>query len=54
MGSNNDFWLIDSNSVGVIRFYKDKHPPEKSINYILIEEGIIIGIYGEKSSIDEN
>ena len=47
MGSNNDFWLIDSNSVSVIRFYKDKHPPEKSINYILIEEGIIMGIYGE-------
>ena len=47
MNSNNDFWLIDSNFVGVIRFYKDKKHSNKSIAYIYIEEGIIMGIHGE-------
>ena len=47
MDSNNDFWLIDSNFVGVIRFYKDKGHSDKSIAYMFIEEGIIMGIYGE-------
>ena len=47
MNLNNDFWLIDSNSVGVIRFYKDIEHSEKSIAYIFIEEGIIMGIHGE-------
>ena len=47
MNSNNDFWLIDSNFVGVMRFYKDKKHPDKSISYIFIEEGIIMGIRGE-------
>tara|TARA_B100000945_G_scaffold26112_1_gene18213 strand:- start:9 stop:257 length:249 start_codon:yes stop_codon:yes gene_type:complete len=45
--SKNDFWLIDSNSVGVIRFYKDKEHSDKHINYMFIEEGIIMGIHGE-------
>ena len=45
MNSNNDFWLIDSNFVGVIRFYKDYS--DKSNAYMLIEEGIIMGIHGE-------
>ena len=47
MNSTNDFWLIDSNSVGVIRFYKDKDHSDKSIDYMFIEEGIIMGIHGE-------
>ncbi|WP_032514022.1 MULTISPECIES: DUF1651 domain-containing protein [Prochlorococcus] len=47
MYSKNDFWLIESNSVGLIRFYKDKKHSDKSINYMFIEEGIIMGIYGE-------
>ena len=47
LNSNNDFWLIDSNLVGVIRFYKDKEHSDKSIPYIFIEEGIIMGIHGE-------
>ena len=47
MNLNNDFWLIDSNSVGVIRFYKDREHSEKSFAYIFIEEGIIMGIHGE-------
>ena len=47
MNSNNDFWLIDSNFVGVMRFYKDKDHSDKSIDYMLIEEGIIMGINGE-------
>ena len=47
MNSNNDFWLIDSNFVGVMRFYKDKENSEKSIAYMFIEEGIIMGIHGE-------
>ena len=47
MNSNNDFWLIDSNSVGVMRFYKNKVNPDKSITYMFIEEGIIMGIHGE-------
>ena len=47
MNSTNDFWLIDSNFVGVMRFYKDKKHSDKSIAYIFIEEGIIMGIHGE-------
>ena len=47
MTSNNDFWLIDSNFVGVMRFYKDKENSDKSITYMFIEEGIIMGINGE-------
>ncbi len=47
MNSNNDFWLIDCNFVGVMRFYKDKENSDKSIAYMFIEEGIIMGIHGE-------
>ena len=47
MNTTNDFWLIDSNFVGVMRFYKDKNHSYKSNDYIFIEEGIIMGIYGE-------
>ena len=45
MNTPNDFWLIDSNFVGVIHFYKDHS--DKSIDYMFIEEGIIMGINGE-------
>ena len=44
MNITNDFWLIDSNFVGVMRFYKDR---DNSIDYMFIEEGIIMGIHGE-------
>ena len=47
MNSTNDFWLIDSNFVGVMRFYKDRDYSDKSIDYMFIEEGIIMGIHGE-------
>ena len=47
MNSTNDFWLIDSNFVGVMRFYKDKDHSHKSIDYMFIEEGINMGIHGE-------
>ncbi len=47
MNLNNDFWLIDSNSVGVMRFFKDLENSDKPINYMFIEEGIIMGIHGE-------
>ena len=47
MKKENDFWLIDSNSVGVIRFYKNNENNEDLIESIFIEEGIIMGIHGE-------
>ena len=47
LNSNNDFWLIDSNFVGVMRFYKDKAYSDKTTTYMFIEEGIIMGIHGE-------
>ena len=47
MKKENDFWLIDSNSVGVIRFYKKKENKEDLIEYMLIEEGIVMGSLGE-------
>ena len=31
-----------------MRFYKDKEHSDKSIAYMFIEEGIILGIHGEK------
>ena len=42
MNSTNDFWLIDSNFVGVMRFYKDRDNSDKSINYMFIEEARIL------------
>ena len=47
MNSNNDFWLIDIDFVGVMLFYKDKDHSDKSIDYMFIEEGIIMGIHVE-------
>ena len=47
MNSNKDFWLIDSNFVGVMRFYKDKEEFDKFTSYMFIEEGIVMGIHGE-------
>ena len=47
LNSNDDFWLIDPNCVGVVRFYKDNEYSDKSITYMIIEEGIIKGIHGE-------
>ena len=38
LNSTNDFWLIDSNFVGVMRFYKDQDNSDKSIEYMFIEE----------------
>ena len=51
MNSNSDFWLIDSNFVGVMRFYKDKDHSHKSIDYMFIEEGIIMGSHGENPQL---
>jgi len=47
MKKENDFWLIDSNSVGVIRFYKKKENKEDLIKSMFIEEGIVMGSHGE-------
>ena len=47
MTKENDFWLIDSNGVGVIRFYKKKENKDGLIEYMFIEEGIVMGIHGE-------
>ena len=48
MKKENDFWLMDSNSVGVIRFYKNNKNKEDLIEYMFIEEGIVMGSLGEK------
>ena len=47
MNKENDFWLIDLNSVGVIRFYIKKKNKEDLIEFMFIEEGIVMGIHGE-------
>ncbi len=47
MKKKNDFWLIDSNSVGVIRFYKKNENKEDLIKSMFIEEGIVMGSHGE-------
>ena len=54
MIKENDFWLIDSNSVGVVRFYKNKENGDSSIIYMFIEEGIIMGIHGEDAPLMKN
>ena len=46
----NDFWLIDSNSVGVIRFYNNQNKLE-FIEYMIIEEGIVMGSHGENPTL---
>ena len=40
MNTTNDFWLIDSNCVGVMHFYIDRDNSDKSIDYMFIEAGI--------------
>ena len=47
MKKENDFWLIDSNYVGVIRFYKKNKNKKDLIDYMFIEEGIVMGSHGE-------
>ena len=47
MNKENDFWLIDLNSVGVIRFYIKKKNKEDLIEFMFIEEGIVMGSHGE-------
>ena len=47
MKKENDFWLIDSNSVGVIRFYKKNENKKDLIKSMFIEEGIVMGSHGE-------
>ena len=37
MRKENDFWLIDSNSVGVIRFYENNKNKDDLIKYMIIE-----------------
>ncbi len=54
MNTSNDFWLIDSNFVGVMRFNTYKEHSDKSIDYIFIEEGIIMGIHGENPPLMKN
>ena len=49
MNSTNDFWLIDSNFVGVMRFHKNKDRSDKSIDYMFIEEVIIMAIHRENT-----
>ena len=47
MKKENDFWLIDSNYVGVVRFYKKNKHKKDLIEYMFIEEGIVMGSHGE-------
>ncbi len=47
MRKENDFWLIDSNSVGVIRFYENNKNNDDLNKYMFIEEGIVMGSHGE-------
>tara|TARA_B100000941_G_C28025665_1_gene312297 strand:- start:50 stop:298 length:249 start_codon:yes stop_codon:yes gene_type:complete len=47
MDKKTDFWLIDSNLVGVIRFFRNKDKLDNCVEYIFIEEGIVMGIHGE-------
>ena len=47
MKKENDFWLIESNYVGVIRFYKKNKNKKDLIEYMFIEEGIVMGSHGE-------
>ena len=47
MKKENDFWLIDSNYVGVVRFYKKNKNKKDLIEYMFIEEGIVMGSHGE-------
>ena len=47
MKKEDDFWLIDSNAVGVIRFYKKNENKEDLMEYMFVEEGIVMGSHGE-------
>ena len=49
-----EFWLIDKNFVGVVRFHKNKKSKDQFFEYMFIDEGIVMGIHGEKPPLMKN
>ena len=47
MRKENDFWLIDYNSAVVTRFYKNNKNKEDLIEYMFIEESIVMSSNGK-------
>tara|TARA_B100000131_G_C17823603_1_gene494732 strand:- start:191 stop:439 length:249 start_codon:yes stop_codon:yes gene_type:complete len=47
MRKENEFWLIDANSVGAVRFYKNVEEKDQFYESMFIEEGIVMGSNGE-------
>ena len=41
------YWLVCPNHVEVRRFQKDTKSDDKFFEYIFVDTGIIVGIYGE-------
>ena len=44
----NCYWLICPNSVEVLKFSKKKNNKDNFFEYMFIDQGIVMGTYGEK------
>ena len=47
MSENSSYWLVCPNKVEVRRFQKNTQSKDKFFEYIFVDTGIIVGIYGE-------
>ena len=46
-----EYWLINSNRSKVKRFHKNKHNKDKFFEYMFIDSGKIIGVFGEQPPV---
>ncbi len=46
-----EYWLVNSNRTKVKRLYKKKHNKDKFFEYIFIDSGKILGVFGQQPPI---
>tara|TARA_Y100001970_G_C13952724_1_gene709082 strand:- start:23 stop:271 length:249 start_codon:yes stop_codon:yes gene_type:complete len=54
MSKSSSYWLICPNEVEVKRFQKDTKSDDKFFEYMFLDTGIIVGIYGENPPLMKN
>ena len=48
---NEEHWLVNSNRSKVKRFYKNKHNRDRFFEYMFIDSGKIIGVFGQQPPV---
>ena len=46
-----EYWLINSNRSKVKRFHKNKHNKDKFFEYMFIDSGKIVGVFGKEPPV---